>query len=579
MDDAFHAIAIDYDGTLTGAADQPAEEALGAIAAARRAGLRVLLVTGRILEELRSVFPSVDAWFDALVAENGAVLSIEGVTRVLAAPVEFELDEALVARGVPFRRGQVLLATQASHESAVSDEIRRLGLECQLSRNRGELMVLPPGVSKGSGVAEALGDLGVSPHSAIAVGDGENDHALLRGCEIGVAVANAVPALRRHADVVLEKEGGAGVAELLAGPVLRGEVAVASKRWRVEIGEDLNGRRVAIPGARINLLVTGRSKSGKSFFAGMLAERLIGLGYSLCIIDPHGDYAPLGALRGVLGVGGADGLPLTERVDRIIEHRFGSVHVDLSSLPIEARGAYVEQLLRQLDAERRATGLPHWILWDEAHAYVGGCAALDEMLRSPLAGCCLVTYRPHDLPESARGGFDYVVAVPGGKAPEAGEGPDPFAALTGLYGVQIDADTAPVDELLLFRPDAPRAVRRFRMGARRSPHVRHWRKYRAERLPDAKRFFFRDECGVLRGVGANVQELHQTLRVCDASVLRHHAARGDFSRWLGQAIQDDALAGDVRRLERDLAASARDAEQLERFRDAAVRAIERRYID
>jgi hypothetical protein len=579
--DAFRAVAIDYDGTLTGAgaADQPAEDALLAVEAARRGGLRVILVTGRILEELRSIFPSVDAWFDALVAENGAVLSVEGAARVLASPVEFELDEALVERGVPFRRGRVLIATQAVHEPAVMDGIRALGLECQLARNRGELMVLPPGISKGFGVAEALADLGISPHSAVAIGDGENDHALLRSCEIGVAVANAVPGLLRHADVVLEKPGGAGVAEFLAGPLLRGEAVIAPKRWRVELGETARGARVTIPAARTNLLVTGRSKSGKSFFAGMLAERLIGLGYSLCLIDPHGDYAALGAMRGVLQVGGADGLPLTERIGRIVEHRFGSVLVDLSSVPGEERNAYVERLLRQLDAERRATGLPHWIFWDEAHAHEGERRALTEMLESPLGGCCLVTYRPHELPDSMRAAFDFVVALPGGKPLAAGEGPEPLAAVSALYGVDLDPAEAREGEAFLFGTGRGARVQRFRASARRSPHVRHWRKYRMARLPEAKRFLFRNGTGALRGVGANVEELHQTLRSCEGSVLRHHALRRDFSRWLVEAIQDDGLAADVRHLEQDFVDSSQDETELERFRDAAVRAIERRYID
>lgn len=151
-------------------------------------------------------------------------------TRVLAAPVELELDGALVSRGVPFRRGQVLLATHTVHEGEVTEELRRLGLECQLVRNRGELMVLPPGISKGFGVYQALGDLGISHHSAVAIGDAENDHSLLRGCELGVAVANAVDSLKRHADLVLEKPGSAGVAEFLRGPVLSGEAPLEPRR-------------------------------------------------------------------------------------------------------------------------------------------------------------------------------------------------------------------------------------------------------------------------------------------------------------------------------------------------------------
>ena len=579
MDAAYRAVAIDYDGTLTGTADRPADAALTAIEAARSTGLRIILVTGRILEELRSVFPSVDRWFDAIVAENGAVLSIEGATRILAAPVEFELDEALVAHAVPFRRGQVLLATQAVHESAVANAIRTLGLECQLTRNRSELMVLPPGISKGFGVSEALADLGLSHHSAVAIGDGENDHALLRACELGVAVANAVPSLLRHADVVLENEGGAGVAEFLASPLLRGEQIPDSKRWRVELGRDLDGDRVTLPGARINVLFAGRSKSGKSYFAGMLAERLIGLGYSLCIIDPHGDYTTLGALRGVLSVGGEGGLPLTDLVGRLVEHRFGSVIIDLSSFEGVERAAYLQRLLRQIDAERRATGLPHWILWDEAHAVAGEREALVDLLQSPLKGCCLVTYRPQELPAAARAAIDYVVALPGGKSLDPGEGQDPLVALAALDGVHFDATKAREGEAILYQPGEARSVRHFRISPRRSPHVRHWRKYRSVRLPSPLHFLFRDEDGALRGASANIEELHHTLRDCDSEVLRNHAPRHDLSRWVDQAIQDTELSRDLRRLEDEFTASSRDERQLTRFREGAVRAVERRYID
>jgi hydroxymethylpyrimidine pyrophosphatase-like HAD family hydrolase len=37
-------------------------------------------------------------------------------------------------------------------------------------------------------LVEALGDLGLSAHNAIAIGDAENDHALIEVAEVGVAV-------------------------------------------------------------------------------------------------------------------------------------------------------------------------------------------------------------------------------------------------------------------------------------------------------------------------------------------------------------------------------------------------------
>jgi hypothetical protein len=207
----FRAIALDYDGTLT-SRERPSEEVLAVLRETRVAGIKLLLVTGRVLSELRRVFPEVDEYFDAIVAENGAVAwSESGGLRLLVPPVSRELEAALIARNVPMRRGEVLFAMDASYDGSALEEITRLGLDCQLVRNRGALMILPAGVSKGTGLSEALGELGISHHSTVGFGDAENDHALLEACEIGVAVANAIPALKRHADVVLSEPNGVGI--------------------------------------------------------------------------------------------------------------------------------------------------------------------------------------------------------------------------------------------------------------------------------------------------------------------------------------------------------------------------------
>ncbi len=125
--------------------------------------------------------------------------------------------------------------------------------------------------------------------------------------------------------------------------------------------------------------------------------------------------------------------------------------------------------------------------------------ALVDLLQSPLKGCCLVTYRPHELPASARAAIDFVIALPGGKAPAPGEGQDPLEALAEMDGVGSGASDAQVGEATIYQPGDPRSVRRFRINQRRSPHVRHWRKYRSLRLPTPLHFLFRDAQGVQRG--------------------------------------------------------------------------------
>jgi hydroxymethylpyrimidine pyrophosphatase-like HAD family hydrolase len=55
----------------------------------------------------------------------------------------------------------------------------------------------------------------LSADQAAGVGDAENDHAFLRLCGYSAAVANALPAVKAEANVVLKGSDGAGVSELI----------------------------------------------------------------------------------------------------------------------------------------------------------------------------------------------------------------------------------------------------------------------------------------------------------------------------------------------------------------------------
>lgn len=162
----------------------------------------MLLVTGRILAELEVEFPKLADRFHMVIAENGCVLSTAEWSRSLADPVDPALLERLHAAGVAVRRGQVLLATDAGARHAALDPVEALRLDVHLVRNRTALMLMPTGITKGTGLHEALVELGLSRHNTLAVGDVENDDALLAAAGLGVAVGNAVDSLRRHADLV-----------------------------------------------------------------------------------------------------------------------------------------------------------------------------------------------------------------------------------------------------------------------------------------------------------------------------------------------------------------------------------------
>ena len=364
----FRAVAVDYDGTL---ADGPvAPDTLTALAEARTRGIRVILVTGRIVNELRAVFAHVEDHVDALVAENGAVLVTSVGVRRLAAPIDRAVSSGLSARGVVHRSGQVLIACDGADEPAALEVIRGLGLDCRLVRNRGELMILPAGVTKGSGLLAALGELGLSQHNTLGVGDAENDHSLLEVCEIGVAVANAVDGLRAHADVTLDLPDGQGVADLLRGPLLAGRTHLHPRRWQIALGIDERGEAVTLPASQLNVAVCGGTGVGKSYLTGLMCEQLVRLGYAVVVVDPEGDHIGLGELRDVLVTGGEDRrLAGPAEIVRLL--RNVTVVVDLSHLDAAEQANYLAGLPAEIEAQRAVTGLPQWVVVDEAHAPFG----------------------------------------------------------------------------------------------------------------------------------------------------------------------------------------------------------------
>jgi phosphoglycolate phosphatase (TIGR01487 family) len=211
----FRAIASDYDGTLAqdGRVDR---DTLVGLKRARESGRKLILVTGRELPSLRSVFSRLDL-FNWIVAENGALIHNPGTgeDRLLCPPVSGELVADLRRQGVPLSAGKGIVATVKPHDVAVLRAIRKLKLKLQVIFNNESVMVLPRGTNKSTGLSTVLSELGISSESVVGIGDAENDHDLLSLCGCSVAVANAIPALKQRADIVTSGTYGAGVLEVI----------------------------------------------------------------------------------------------------------------------------------------------------------------------------------------------------------------------------------------------------------------------------------------------------------------------------------------------------------------------------
>ena len=194
----YSALATDYDGTLAPAGRVDA----GTLAALRRlraAGWKLVLVTGRNLDDVERVFPEL--WVcDRVVAENGALLAgPKGRVRALGPSPPNALLEALHRRSVRFSRGRVVVHARIEQEPAVRAAIADSGVEVELSSNKGALMLLPAGVDKAAGLHAALAELGVEPAAAVGAGDAENDLPFLAVCGLAVACGEALPEVRAAA--------------------------------------------------------------------------------------------------------------------------------------------------------------------------------------------------------------------------------------------------------------------------------------------------------------------------------------------------------------------------------------------
>lgn len=548
----FRAAALDLDGTLT-SQGRVSGAALSAVDDARANGLLVLLVTGRIGVELEAEFPGLTEHFDGLVLENGGVAVIRGRARPLALPVDPALADALDARGVPCRRGDVLLAVDGVHTSAVTDVITELELDCQVVHNRAAAMVLPAGVTKGTGLTAALADLNLSPHNAFAVGDAENDLSLLEAAEVGVAVGNAVRSVRHHADVVLDQADGLGVAELLGGPYVSGGRPLCPTRRWVGIGTFDDGTPARVPGSQARIVVTGPSGAGKSYLVGLMAERWIMAGYTVLVVDPEGDHVALEQLANVRLVDAGEYLPHPVDLLASLTHPLTSLVLDMSRLRDGEKIDYLERLRVAGQAGREESGLPHWVVMDEAHLPASKQGE-EDWHWSPRGGYVLASFMPALIPAAELECADMVLELRGDQGS------------TGLRSWE------PRRAVMRVGRDDPRP---FNVGERRTAHVRHRHKYADLPLPVNRRFYFRVKGEPL--VAGTLNEFRTAVRHLDPDVLEFHLQRGDLSRWLDTTIADKDLAAHVAALESEL--SARRSAELERIRKQIVAAVSDRYLE
>ncbi|MHB1559829.1 MAG: HAD-IIB family hydrolase [Isosphaeraceae bacterium] len=562
------ALATDYDGTLArhGHVDESTLDALGRF---RDSGRRLILVTGRELDELMEVFPQLDL-FERVVAENGALIYRPELReeKLLGEPPPAALIEAIRKLGVePLSVGRGIIATVEPHEVAVLEAIRELGLEWQVIFNKGSVMVLPSGVNKATGLAAVLDELNLSPHNVVGVGDAENDHAFLSLCEFSVAVGNALPTVKERADHVTKATHGAGVVELME-QVLEDDLAELSRclsRHRVLLGHREDGSEQAIECQGLNILVAGTSGSGKSTITTGILERLAEQGYQFAVIDPEGDYSKL---EGAIVMGEPQQAPTVEGALDLLATPKANAVINLVGIPIEHRPEFSDSLLPRLHELRARTGRPHWIVIDETHHLMPTTwHPVALTLPQRIAGLIQITVHPGSVSRALLDAVDLVLAV--------GEGPERTLA---EFCEAVDEPAPPMQptnleplEVMAWWRRSNKPPVRVRCIPQRSERRRHSRKYAEGNLGPDRSFHFRGPEGKLN---LRAQNLHLFLQIADGvddDTWTHHLRQGDYSQWFRSKIKDNDLAAEAEEVEKQSGLSPAVSR-------AAIRAaVQRRY--
>lgn len=261
------AVVLDIDGTLLGADKTMHPRTAAAVTTAAQRGISCALASGRMTACMEPLYDTlrIDG---PVMSYNGAMVRAsrhDGRRMLLHRPLDpavldllidfarertlqlnIYIDDVLYAQdepwcapfrqiymertGATYRLGDLCRFRGASSSKAiliVPPDVRerlhayfaaRLDGRAALIRTDPEyLEFVAPGVSKGTALGALASALGVDVESIAAVGDGDNDIDMLRRVGLGVAVANAKPAVKEAADrVTLATSCQGAVAEAIA---------------------------------------------------------------------------------------------------------------------------------------------------------------------------------------------------------------------------------------------------------------------------------------------------------------------------------------------------------------------------
>lgn len=559
----FIALATDYDGTL--AHDGiVSKKTLAGLERFKKSGRKLVLVTGRELPDLKRVFPEVSL-FDKVVAENGALIytpASEEERAISPAP-----DPKFVARlkklGVkPLSVGRSIVATWEPHQATVLDVIKETGLELEIIFNKGAVMVLPSGINKATGLIAALQDLRLSPHNVVGIGDAENDHAFLQACGCSVAVDNAIPAVKKTADLVMPGARGKGVEQLVDKLIKHDHEIVSRRHDGIVLGSAAGDDIYLSPTDTV--LIAGSSGIGKSTLATALTERFVESGFQFCVFDPEGDYD---GLEGAVRMGDGSSAPTKAQVLDLIAKADSNVVVNGLALRVNERPDFFADLLPDLGSFRRRTARPHWLIIDEAHHLLPKRREdTRAVLSLELPGTVLITVHPEAISTDALRLVTAIVAL----GPKAKDVVKVFCRETGIDPPK-DMSSPKGERVLFWRPQKRKKIATVKVVEPRQSLKRHSRKYAEGQLDEAGSFYFHGPDDAMNLRAHNLMIFAQIAEGIDDKTWEFHLRAGDYSKWFRNQIRDKDLARETAEAEKDKTLSAEES------RKQVLNAVRRRY--
>lgn len=369
--------------------------------------------------------------------------------------------------------------------------------------------------------------------------------SFLERSECAATVANAVPSIRKLADIITESENGKGlvelIEELISNDLFRTQGQL--QRHLLEIGRRMDGTAVTISPYGQNILIAGPSGTGKSTVAAGIIERLMRQEYQVCIIDPEGDY---GTLPDVITLGNQNYAVTDSEVLAIIEDPKVTLNVNLLGIPLADRPQFFGQLYPNLQAMRTRTGRPHWIVLDEAHHMMPTeWAHVGRALPQSLGETVFITVHADHLAPMVLSFVDVVIAV--GPAPN--NTMREFADTTGERLVWPEGLAYQKGAAVAWFPRQGEAPFLMQIIPGRAERLRHLRKYAKGNMRH-RSFFFRGPGNRHNIRAQNLAVFSQIAEGIEEETWLFHLRRGDYSRWFRGAVKDRYLAEQVERIEK-----------------------------